>query len=170
EDPDSVALGNPQGDVTVVEFFDYRCTYCKVVRPALVELLKADGKVKLVYKEFPILGRDSVLASKAALAARNQKKYEEFHDGLMRLRGPINEQAVMTLASELGLNLEKMKKDMEAPEIATALKRNVELARALNVNGTPAWVLGDRVVSGALDPNTMKSMIEQSRKTAPNKS
>jgi len=164
-DPDSPILGNPEGDVTLVEFFDYRCTYCKSVHDDLMQTIKADGKVRLILKEFPILGPESQLAARAALAARAQNKYMEFHTALMRLRVPLTEASVMKVAAEVGLNVEKLKKAMAAPQISDALKRNSELARALDINGTPAFVVGDRIIPGALDKGTIKHLIDQSRKT-----
>lgn len=164
-DPDSPVLGNAKGDITVVEFFDYRCTYCKAILDPLMETVKADGKVRLVMKEFPILGPDSVVAAKAAMAARAQKKYEEFHRAMMKVRGQVNTDTIFKVAAEVGLNVDKLKKDMSAPEIDQALKRNAELARSLDISGTPALIIGDRIIPGALDQGTLKQIIDQTRKT-----
>lgn len=164
QDPDAPVAGNPQGNITVVEFFDYRCTYCKSVADTLFEVVKEDGNVRLVFKEFPILGPESVLASRAALASRAQGKYEGFHRALMKIRGVVNEAAIMKAAAEAGLDVDKLKKDMEAPEIEAILKRNIELARALDIGGTPAFIIGDRIIPGAVDRGTLKNLIEQARK------
>lgn len=164
QDPDSPVAGNPQGDVTIVEFFDYRCTYCKSVSDDLFTVVKNDGNVRLVFKEFPILGPESVYAARAALAARHQDKYEAFHRALMKMRGVVNEMTIMKTAADVGLNVEKLKKDMEGPDIEATLKRNMELARALDLNGTPAFVIGDRIIPGAIDQGTLKNLIEQVRK------
>ncbi|MBW7850859.1 MAG: DsbA family protein [Rhodospirillales bacterium] len=163
-DPDSPVAGNREGDVTLVEFFDYRCTYCKSVYEDLLSVVEADGKVRLIFKEFPILGPESNYAARAALAARAQNKYAEFHGALMRLRTPLNEKAVMKAAADVGLNAERLKKDMASPQIGEILKRNIDLARALDINGTPAFVIGDRIIPGALDKSTLKHLIEQTRK------
>ncbi len=163
-DPETPVMGNPKGDVTMVEFFDYRCTYCKAVVDPLLDLVKADGKVRLVMKELPILGPDSVLASRAALAAKNQKKYDEIHRALMKVKGPLNEAAIMKAAAEAGVNVEKLKKDMESPAVEDQLKKNFQLAQALNISGTPAFVLEDRIIPGAVPANVLKQTIETVRK------
>ncbi len=163
-DPEAPVLGNPKGDVTIVEFFDYRCPYCKSMSDMLFDTVKADGKVRLVMKELPVLGPDSVTASRAALAAKNQKKYEEFHKALMRLKGPVNDQTLMKTAAEVGLNVEKLKKDMDDDRIDTALKNNVHLAHALNVEGTPGFIIGDQIVPGAMTQQSLKQLIDQARK------
>ncbi len=163
-DPESPVLGNPKGDVTVVEFFDYRCPYCKASVDMLLDTVKSDGKVRLVMKELPILGPESVMASRAAMAARNQKKYAEFHNALMHLKGPLNEQSVMKTAAEIGLNVEKLKKDMQDDSIDAALKNNMRLAHALNLAGTPAFIVGDQLRPGALDQSALRQLIELARK------
>lgn len=163
-DPDSPSVGNQKGDVTIVEFMDYRCGYCKSVHDGLLEAVKADGKVRLVYKDFPILGPDSVLAARAALAAREQNKYEELHNALIKFRGPLNEQAILKLATDTGLNAEQLKKDMADPKVENTLRKNFELARALDLSGTPAFIIGDRLIPGAADQATIKQLIDQARK------
>lgn len=164
EDPDSPVLGNPQGDVTMVEFFDYRCTYCKGVADALFDIAKSDGKLRLVFKELPILGPESVFASRVALAARSQGKYEDFHRALMKLRGVVNEESTLKVAQGVGLDMDRLKKDMTAPAVEDQLRRNMELARSLDISGTPAFIIGDRIIPGVIDGDTMKKLIEQSRK------
>jgi protein-disulfide isomerase len=164
DDPESPVLGNPKGDVTVVEFFDYRCPYCKNMSDMVMDTVKSDGKVRLVMKELPILGPDSVTASRAALASRNQKKYEEFHRALMKLKGPVNEATVMKTAAEAGLNVEKLKKDMDDDRIDTVLKNNIQLAHALNISGTPGFIIGDQIAPGAMSQQALKQMIDQARK------
>jgi protein-disulfide isomerase len=163
-DPDSPAIGNPKGDVTLVEFFDYRCPYCKAMAETLFEAVKSDGKLKLVLKEFPVLGPDSVTAARAALAAREQKKYEEFHKAMMRLKEPISEKLIMKVAGEVGLNVERLKKDMDDQKIDQMLKNNIKLAHDLDVSGTPAFVIGDQIVPGAISAQNLKQLIDQARK------
>jgi protein-disulfide isomerase len=163
-DPDAPVLGNPAGDVTVVEFFDYRCPYCKQVAPALSQLLKEDGKLRLVLKEFPILGPDSLVAARAALAAQAQGKYEAMHAALLRHRGAYDEAAIARLATDAGLDVARLKTDMAKPEIAAMIDRNKALARELSLNGTPAFIIGDKVVPGAVDLDTLKTLVADARK------
>jgi protein-disulfide isomerase len=165
-DPDAPVIGNPAGDVTVVEFFDYRCPYCKQVAPSLVQLIKEDGNVRLVLKEFPILGPDSLVAARAALAAHAQGKYAAMHAALLDHRGNFDEAVVTRIASKAGLDAARLKQDMARPEIAAMIDRNKELAHALSLTGTPAFIVGDRVVPGAVDFETLKLLVAETRKRA----
>src|SRR5438105_6344823 len=117
DDHETPVAGNPKGDVTIVEFFDYRCPYCKQVEPALEALLKEDRQLRIVYKELPILGKDSVYATRAALAARKQAKYDKFHAAMMAAKGQIDEKVVLQVAASSGLDLDRLKSDMTAGEI-----------------------------------------------------
>lgn len=164
DDPATPVVGNPEGDVALVEFFDYRCPYCKQVEPSLESMLKQDPKLRLVYKEFPILGPVSITAAQAALAAKRQGKYEAFHAAMMAARGNINDETVYRVASSVGLDLDKLKHDMASPEIAQAIKDNLKLADALDIHGTPAFVVGDQVVPGAVDLDALKAMVADARK------
>ena len=159
DNPATPIGGNPQGSATVVEFFDYRCPYCKQVQPSLEALLKEDPQLRLVYKEFPILGPVSVTAAHAALAAQRQGKYDAFHAAMMAARGNITDDTVYQVAASVGLDVERLKRDMAAPEIARQIKDNITLADTLNIHGTPAFVVGDRVVPGAIDLATLKTMV-----------
>jgi len=161
-DPDAPVAGNPRGDIAIVEFFDYRCPYCKQVVGPLAQLLKEDGKLRLVHKELPILGPDSLLASRAALAARKQDKYHQMHAALMRLR-TLDEASILRAATEQGLDANRLKNDMQSPEVEQSLERNRALARALNITGTPAFIIGDALVPGAIDLKTMKSLVADAR-------
>jgi len=163
EDPDSPVLGNPKGDVVLVEFFDYRCPYCRTVAGPLREAVASDGKVRLVMKEFPILGPDSVVAARAALAAARQGRYEEFHFALMAIKGRINEATVMTVARQVGLDIDRMKIDMESAEISAMLDRNMRLAQALDIGGTPAFVIGDELIPGAVELEQLEQKIAEAR-------
>jgi len=164
EDPDTPVAGNPNGDVSLVEFFDYRCPYCKQVEPSLEALLGEDRQLRLVYKEFPVLGPESVTASKAALAARKQGKYDAFHRAMMTLKGQINDTAVYKTAESVGVDVDRLKRDMAAPEIARALKANTELADALDIRGTPGFIVGNEIVPGAIDLASLKQLIATARK------
>ena len=161
-DPGSPVGGNPQGDVTVVEFFDYNCGYCKRVAPAVNAVVANDPNVRIVYKEFAILGPNSLVAARAALAAKRQGKYSEFHDALMSAE-QADADTVTATAKALGLDYEKLVRDMEDPEITEQLERNYRLASALGINGTPAFVIGDRLVPGAIDENAMMEIIADER-------
>jgi protein-disulfide isomerase len=163
EDPETPIGGNPRGDVSLVEFFDYRCPYCKQVVPALDALLAKDKQLRLVYKEFPVLGPDSVHAARAALASRKQGKYEAMHRALMAVKGQIDEPAIMKVASSVGLDVERLKADMAAPEIDRALKANIKLAEALDIRGTPGFVIGDEIVPGAVSLEALKQLIDAAR-------
>lgn len=164
-DPTSPVAGNPDGAVTVVEFFDYQCGYCKRVLPVVQELLKTDQKVRYVFKEFPILGPESVIAAKAALAVWTvaKDKYLPFHAALMQLRGGLNEDKIMAAAKDVGLDVDRLRAAMADPAIVQALNRNLELGRKINVNGTPAFIIGGRVIPGAIDLETMRKEIAAAR-------
>lgn len=162
-DPDAPVGGNPGGDVTLVEFFDYRCPYCKQVAQPLAQLIKEDGKVRFVFKELPVLGPDSVMAARAALAAHLQGKYAEMHDALLRHRGTYDDQAIARIAAEVKLDPRRLKADMAKPEITAMLDRNRQLARDLAVTGTPAFVIGNMVVPGAVDLETLKKLVADAR-------
>jgi protein-disulfide isomerase len=159
DSPDDLVQGNPKGDVTLVEFFDYRCPYCKQIEPSLDALLKEDGKLRIVYKEFPILGEASVYAAHVALAAKKQGKYAEFHRAMMATKGDIADATVLNVANSLGLDVTKIKSDMSAPEVDKVIEANYGLADALNIQGTPAVVVGDTLVPGAVDLDTLRKEI-----------
>jgi protein-disulfide isomerase len=162
-DATSPVGGNPQGDVTVVEFFDYRCGYCKGVAATVKKLLEDDPSVRVVYKEFPILGPDSALAARAALAAQVQGKYVALHEALMAAEAPFTLPLILQLAQKVGLDTARLQADMEAPEIQAHLERNHTLAQVLGIQGTPAFVVGSEMVPGALDLNALKSLVSRAR-------
>lgn len=164
KDPAAPIFGNPDGDVTVVEFFDYRCPYCKTVAGRAMEAAKKDGKVKVMFKELPILGPESVFAARAALAAHRQGKYIEYHLALMRTRERLNEEVTVRIAQGVGIDLEKLRKDMASPEIKRQLEANLELAQELGIRGTPAFIVGDKLAPGAVDEETLVKMIAEARK------
>ena len=162
-DKESPVGGNAQGDVTVVEFFDYNCPYCRQVAPVIEQAVADDPQLRIVYKEFPILGPDSLFAAKAALAAARQGKYGEFHKALYAARTRVTEAVVLKVAAETGLDIARLKSDMQQPDIEGSISRNAELAQALGITGTPGFVVGDRIFPGATDLETMKKLIEQAR-------
>jgi protein-disulfide isomerase len=149
--PETPVAANPDGDVTVVEFFDYNCGFCKRAMPELVKIVDDDKKVRLVLKELPIFGEDSEAAAKAALAAKKQGKYFEMHQKLFNEPGKANLEKALQVAQELGLDVEQLKKDMEDQSVKDALAENRALAEELGVQGTPYTLVGDIVVAGAPD-------------------
>ncbi|MFW8635679.1 DsbA family protein [Cribrihabitans pelagius] len=165
-DANAPVLGNPEGDVTVVEFFDYNCPYCRRAMPHVQGLLEADENVRVVYREWPILGEGSVFAARAALAARNQGKYEEFHWALMGMEGRAGEATVMRAAQEVGLDTEQLRRDMEAPEVEAHIAASMRLAGALGFNGTPSFVVGGNLVPGLAEQSRLQQLVDQTRSAA----
>lgn len=145
----SIALGNPNGDVTLIEFSDYTCPFCKAVEPRLEQLLKDDRNVKLVIVEFPILSTESLIAAKASLASVRQGKYDSFHRGLMALRGQLTADRIFDVAKEVSLDVDQLRHDMDAPAIADAIIGNFNLARALRITSTPTFVIDGHMVTEA---------------------
>jgi len=158
--------GNPAGDVTIVEFFDYRCPYCKEVEPSLEALLKEDGRIRVVYKEFPILGPESMIASRVSLAALKQspQKYARLHLALMNAKGELSQESIMKAAEAAGLDIARIKTDMNGPEVDALIKRNYDLAETLNIRGTPAFIIGNEMTPGAVDMPIFKKMVAEARK------
>lgn len=149
--PLAYAAGNPDGDVTVVEFFDYNCGFCRRALPDLVKLIDNDDKVRVVFKELPIFGEESEGAAKAALAAGKQGKYFEMHQKLFSEPGKADKDKGLKIAQELGLDVPQLEKDMDSPEIQKALDEAKDLAQKLGLQGTPLYLIGDRIVPGAPD-------------------
>lgn len=162
-DKQSPVGGNAEGNVTLVEFFDYNCPYCRQMAPVMEQAAADDPQLRIVYKEFPILGPDSVFAAKAALAADKQGKYTAFHKALYGSKTRVTEAAVLKIAAEAGLDVERMKGDMRQPDIQALIDRNMELAQALRITGTPGFIAGDQIFPGATDLATLKKLIEQAR-------
>ncbi len=161
--PDDPFAGNPVADVSIAIFFDYNCGHCKKTLPAVKKLLSTDPMLRIVYKEFPILGPQSETASLAALAAGRQGKYIEFHSGLMDF-DLISDDLIKKLTVSIGLNYEALLKDMKDPKLAAMLSKNYELANALNINGTPAYIVNDQIIPGAIDAASLSKLIEIQRK------
>lgn len=165
--PRQVVLGNPQGDVTFVEFFDYNCGYCKRALNDMVELMGKDPKLKVVLKEFPVLGPSSVEAAQVAVAVRMQdktgKKYFEFHQKLLGGRGQIDKAKALATAKEIGLDMARLDKDLKSDEIARTLEESMKLAEALGLNGTPSYVIGNDVVIGAVGLAALSQKIQAAR-------
>ncbi|MFT5510812.1 MAG: protein-disulfide isomerase [Hyphomicrobiaceae bacterium] len=162
-DPNAPVLGNPDGDVTIVEFFDYNCPYCRRVKPHMEALLAADPNVRVVYREWPILGEGSVFAARAALASRNQGKYDEFHWAMMGLNGRAEEASVIRAAEQIGINIAQLRRDMNAPEIDEHIQTSMRLSRAIGFSGTPSFVIGDSLAPGLIDAEQMITLVNQAR-------
>jgi protein-disulfide isomerase len=164
--PRQVVLGNPQGDVTMVEFFDYNCGYCKRALADMMDLLK-DPKLRIVLKEFPVLGQGSVEAAQVATAVRMQdksgKKYLEFHQKLLTGRGQVDRARAMTAAREVGIDMGRLEKDLASSEIRTSIEESYKLAEALGLNGTPSYVIGEEVVIGAVGLARLREKVNQAR-------
>lgn len=165
QDPRSHVGGNPKGDVTLVEFFDYRCGYCKRVHPTVKKLLEEDGNIRFVYKEFPILGPESIYAARAVVASRNQGKYLEYHNALMEMRGSFAKDRVLGAALSVGLDVEKLEKDIDTlkSDADGIFQLNFGLAQDLDINGTPAFIIGKTVIRGAAELAALKQAVAEAR-------
>lgn len=163
DDPNAPVRGNPHGDVTLVEFFDYRCPYCRQVEPFLQALIKYDHGLRVVVKELPILGPASVYAARVALAAYRQGKYEQFHNAVMSKRSNFDEATLLRLAEDAGLALDRLKTDMNNPDVDAEIKRTTEIAKALKLSGTPAFIAGIELIPGATDVETLQALIDEAR-------
>src|SRR5499425_2913837 len=161
--PRQVTLGNPKGDVTFVELFDYNCGYCKRAMADMLDLMKADPKLKVVLKEFPVLSEGSVEAAKVAVAVRMQdpsgKKYLDFHQKLLGGRGQADKARAMAAAKDAGLDTARIEKDLASPEIRATIEENFRLAEEMGLNGTPSYVIGKQIVVGAVGLEGLKEKI-----------
>ena len=162
--PADYVAGNPKGDVTMVEFFDYNCGWCKKGFPEVMTLLDNDKNLRFVLKELPIFGGDSDYAAMAAIAAKKQDKYWELHKAMFEHEGKITKEAVDEIAAKHGIDVAKLKADMKDPSVAKELAENHALAQALNINGTPGFVIDDKVSPGYLPADGLAQMIDEVRK------
>jgi protein-disulfide isomerase len=166
--PHQVVLGNPQGNVTMVEFFDYNCGFCKRAMTDMLDLIKTDNNLKFVLKEFPVLGEGSVEAARVAVAARmqdaNGKKYIEFHQKLLGSRGGADKMRALAVAKEVGFDMPRLERDMGSDEVKKTIEENMKLAEALGVSGTPSYVVGEEVVIGAVGLDALREKISAERK------
>lgn len=169
-DPAAPVLGNPQGDVTMVEFFDYRCPYCKLMAPSLAALIGRDHGLRLVMKEYPVLSRESIVAAKVALVAARHGAYGAFHTAMFALKGPLDEATVMQVAQSVGVAPEMARAEMADPAILAELRRNLALGAVIGVRGTPAFVIGSSIVPGAVSIDDLAKLIAAERgRTNPSK-
>ena len=162
-DPNAPFVGDADAGAVIVEFFDYNCPYCKRAAANVKALLAADSDVRVVYREWPILGEASVLAARAALAAREQDKYEEMHWALMELRGRAEEASILAAAREIGLDIDQLMIDMNSAEVTAHIEASTALAQSLGFTGTPAFVIGDALVPGAVPLAELQNLVAQSR-------
>lgn len=165
--PRQVVLGNPHGDVTMVEFFDYNCGYCKHAMGDMLTLLKTDPKLRVVLKEFPVLGPGSVEAAKVAVAVRMQdktgQKYLEFHTKLLGGRGQADGARALAVAKDVGLDMTRLQKDLASNEIKATINENLKLGDELGLSGTPSYIIGKDVVVGAVGLDALKQQISTAR-------
>jgi protein-disulfide isomerase len=163
DDPTSPVGGNAKGDVTVVEFFDYRCGVCKRIHPIVSQLVKTDPNIRRVYKEWPILGPNSVLAARAAIASRKQGKYLSFHKVMIEANSSFGESAIMAMADSVGIDTAKLRRDMRSAETSAVIRKNYALAEKLKLNGTPSFVIGDTLLRGGRDLESLRAIVAEAR-------
>ena len=161
--PMSPFSGNEKGDITLVEFFDYQCGFCKRSLQPVMDLLENDKQVRIVWKEFPILGPVSRFAARAAMAAKRQNKYEDVHISLMSAQGQLTEERVFEIARQVGVNIQQLRRDMDDPAIEVYLEETARLAQTLGIQGTPAFVIGDTLVPGAVDSAQIMELVANAR-------
>jgi protein-disulfide isomerase len=160
-------VGNPKGGATLVEFFDYNCHFCKGALPDIARLMKDDPNLKVVLKDFPVLGPDSVEAARVATAVRNQltgDKFWQFHQKLLGMHGAVGKNEALAVAKELGVDMDKLNKDMASPDVKTGIEEVMHMADALQINGTPSFVVGQDVVVGAVGYDQLKDKIDSVHK------
>jgi protein-disulfide isomerase len=164
EDPDNVVLGNPDGDVTLVEMFDYNCSYCRSAVPDMATLLAEDPNLKVILKEFPILSKESEDAARVAVLVRRAGlDYWAFHEKLFAGRGQVTMDAALQAAQDLGLNPINLRMEMETPSVSGVIERNHQLAAALSVSGTPTYIIGDEIIPGAIGLEQLRLRIANMR-------
>ncbi len=163
-DPNDPVAGNAEGSVTLVEFFDYQCSYCRRMAPAMQALLEEDEDLRLVFKELPVLGPDSMVAARAGLAASRiaPEHYMDFHFALMNA-GDLSEPTILETAEKLGIDPERLKTEMDGSEVAEAIQTNLQIAGQLGINGTPSFIVGDTIVPGAMPIAQLSQLISQER-------
>lgn len=164
-----VVMGNPEGDITIVEFMDYRCSFCRRAHPEVLDLIEFDGNIRLVIKEFPILGAESVLAARFAIAARvalGDAAYLTLHDAMMRMRGTVSEEALVAVAGEQGLDGAAILAAMDDPLVQTTIAFNHALGERLEITGTPTFVFGDQMVRGYVPLDGMQQIVASLRELA----
>ena len=160
-DQASPVEGNAQGKVTIVEFFDYRCVHCRHVAPTIDQIMSSNASVRVVYKNFPVLGEPSVVAARAAVAAQQQGGWPKLHRAMLAFEGDFTVESVLALGASVGLDSAKLKTDMMSPATDKALQANMTLAAALGLDATPSFIIGDRVIRGALSPEAFQALVDE---------
>ncbi len=171
KDPDVPVLGNPKGDITIIEYFDYRCPYCKTVNPVISKIVKDDGRIRLIFKDWPVFGDVSVLAAKLVLAVKYQNKYAEAHEALISMKDRLTEANVFSTLAAAGVDIDRAKKDLATNDAAVVaiLARNHEQAQAFEFQGTPAFIVGRFRIPGVLSAENFKKAIADARLAAKSK-
>jgi protein-disulfide isomerase len=164
-DPNAPVLGNPQGDITLTEFFDYNCGFCRQMVPVMQKLIAADPGLRIVYREWPVFGEGSDFTARVSLASLHQGKYWQFHTRMFANRGRAEEASAMRVAGEVGLNLDQLRKDMERPEIEEHIGMSFMLAEHMSLSGTPSFICGDEGVFGAMSLEEITALVARGRKT-----
>lgn len=167
-DPSSVVMGNPNGDITLVEFYDYRCPYCRKMHPQIEWLITSDPNLRVVMKQYPVRDEPneppiSLVAAQLVLAANKQGKFSALHNAFFSAEQPLSEGLMYTLASSTGLNMVRLKKDSQSPEILKQVRETLLLADRLGINGTPTFVIGDIIVPGAVEMMVLTQLISRAR-------
>jgi protein-disulfide isomerase len=160
-DQTSPVEGNAQGKVTIVEFFDYRCVHCRHVAPTIDRIMSSNASVRVVYKNFPVLGEPSVLAARAAVAAQQQGGWPKLHRAMLAFQGDFTVESLLALGTSVGLDSARLKTDMMSPTTDKALQANMTLAAALGLDATPSFVIGDRLIRGALSPEAFQALVDE---------
>ena len=161
DDKNAPILGNPNGEITIVEFFDYNCGYCRRAFKTIMNLIADNNAVKVVMRELPILGDASVFTAKASLASQRQQKYEEFHVALMNNRSRNTEKSVLKIAKKIGMDIDQLQLDMNSSFVLNHIEESQKLSESLGISGTPAFVFGEKIVPGAIDLQAMKDLVAQ---------
>lgn len=164
-DPNAPILGNPKGDITLTEFFDYNCPFCRVVVKDIHALVLEDKNLRVVFREWPVFGEGSIFATRASLASLKQGKYWQFHDAMMKIKGKADERSVMATATKVGLDLERLRKDMDTDAVYEHIDRSMELADHMGLIGTPTFICGDEGLFGKQSLADLKRLVARGRKT-----
>lgn len=164
-DKNGIVLGNPAGNITLVEFFDYNCPFCKKILPKMQQLISSDPQLRVVFREWPVFGADSEFAARAALAALDQGKYWQTHAGLMALRDRVAEPSVMRVVRKLGLDEAKLRRDMDSERVSDHIARSFMLADHMSLIGTPTLIAGDEGVFGDQSLKDLQDLVARARAT-----
>lgn len=164
-DPTAPVLGNPDGNITLTEFFDYNCHFCRAMVGTVQQLIASDPQLRVVYREWPVFGAGSNFAAQASLASLRQGKYWAFHSGLMGMKDPAAEASVMRVARRVGLDVTRLRADMERPEVIKHIDGSFQLAEHMGLMGTPSFIAGDEGVFGRMSLQELQELVARARKT-----